>query len=81
MIGYNDMCEEYGVFHNPMKEHLKGTLWHRESCFIRPQNLPEDIVYYAACDVESLIDLYEITQSMIESDFMPYFQVILRAFE
>ena len=71
-VGFNNICELYGVSENPMKQHIHGYVWvNKENVFLQPKNmpLPEDIILYSACDVEPLLDLQQITTSLIEPDF------------
>jgi hypothetical protein len=75
-VGYNELCEIYGVKGNPMKEKIKSVMWQKESMFLSNRPLSEEVVYYSAADVESLLDLYHITSNMIETDFMQLFQDI-----
>ena len=47
----------------------------REHLFLKPGPLPKDIVLYSAWDVEPLLDIYHITSSIIEPDFVPVLNV------
>ena len=71
-IGFNRACEIYGLPMNPMKMDMKKSnmLWARNNIYQEPV-LNDEIKAYSAFDVEPLIDLYEITNSMISEDFHP----------
>ena len=70
-ISFNNCCETYGVRLNPVKDVLSGTLWIKQSTFYKPKKLEDDLAFYSACDVDPLLDLYEIQKSLIEPDFLP----------
>jgi hypothetical protein len=76
MVGYNELCELYGVQANPVKDKMKGVMWQKESMFLSKPPLSEEVVFYSAADVESLLDLYHITSNMIETDFVHQFHDI-----
>ena len=58
---------------NPLKDKYHGVHWQRVNSFTELETLPEDLVFYSACDVEPLLELYEITQTRIDTDFRPRF--------
>ena len=52
-----------------------GQLWKRLNLFNEEAALPDDMVLYAAWDVEPLLDIHQITSSIIEPDFVPLLNV------
>ena len=72
IMGFNRACEIYGLPMNPMKMDMKKSnmLWARSNIYAEPV-LNDEIKAYSAFDVEPLIDLYEITRSMISEDLHP----------
>lgn len=73
-MSFNEVCLVYGFSENPLKDAMKGTLYTRHNSFTDDEELPEDLAYYSACDVEPLLDLYEVTNSLIEPDFRYLFE-------
>lgn len=71
-MSFNKICNHYGVTVNPMKIDMKKSnmLWLKEDVYKQPK-LPDEIVAYAAYDVEPLLDLQAITASLIEDDYLP----------
>ena len=78
-ISYNKLCLQHGLDGNPMKDFRKGTSWTPESSesneFKRMETLSNDLSFYAAMDVENLLDLYELVNSTIDPDF----QILLQS--
>ena len=72
IMSFNKICNHYGVTVNPMKIDMKKSnmLWLKEDVYKQPK-LPEEMVAYAAYDVEPLLDLQAITASLIEDDYLP----------
>lgn len=70
-ISFNGLCDMHGVATNPLKKYMKGSIWKREHALLDSETLDESFAFYSACDVEALIDLYEILNSLIDPDFQP----------
>ena len=75
LFSFNKMCEHYKVTVNPMKMDMKKSnlLWMRDDVYKQPR-LPDEMVAYAAYDVEPLLDLQRVTSSLIEEDYLPIFR-------
>ena len=71
-MSFNKICNHYGVTVNPMKIDMKKSnmLWLKEDVYKKPK-LPDEMIAYAAYDVEPLLDLHAITASLIEDDYLP----------
>ena len=72
LLNFNKICERYGLPMNPMKTDMKKSsmLWMREEVYQQPK-LPDEMIAYAAYDVEPLLDLQLITSSLLEEDYLP----------
>lgn len=69
---YNNLCAKYGLVVNPLKQKYFGhTTFKEERTFQESKIIPEDLVFYSACDVYALHDLYDAVDSQIEPDFRP----------
>jgi hypothetical protein len=71
-ISFNNICDRYGLPVNPMKKDMQdsSTLWSRENVYQEPK-LSDEMKAYSAFDVESLLDLKNITNSLIAEDYQP----------
>ena len=69
---YNNLCAKYGLVVNPLKHKYFGnSTYQEESIFQESEVIPEDLVFYSACDVYALHDLYDAVDSQIDPDFRP----------
>ena len=67
---YNNLCAKYGLVVNPMKHKYFGhKTYQEERTFLESKVIPEDLVFYSACDVYALHDLHDAVDSQIGSDF------------
>ena len=62
MISFNNICREYGMVTNPLKDRFDGYKWVRlNDKFFSTKKLDMNLIVYCAYDVVPLIDLYNLT--------------------
>ena len=69
---YNNLCAKYGLVVNPMKHKFFGTgAFKEDRVFMESEVIPEDLLFYSACDVYALHELYDAVDAQVASDFRP----------
>lgn len=74
-VSFNNLCREFSLVTNPLKDEFDGYKWVRMDKKLRSgERLEDNFLVYCAYDVIPLIDLYHTTNKLIDTDFRGIFE-------